>query len=529
MSIRTKKFNENIIPLWEEIYETIKNIETKGLSSEDIDEIAQIRKVSTYFNEMMLTVDPDFVPIKTIENIKSPLNNIKSYLHYYNENGSISYLKQINEDYLDTLLRDLMPFIFYKGRAGKALRLAINQYSQTISEKSKNYLDEITKKLEITKEIEGKTRKILEELYVEQEKIILYSNQLFSEEGIKDRISGFVSSFEDKDAEITDFHTRIFTANNGIRDKIESYLNDSEKENKEIKSLKEDSSSILTDLESFYTKIFGEENENGELEGGLKEELKTRRQELDAFKNQQQERYKELNNQIESLLPGATSAGLSSSYNKMHEQFKRSVKSYGRLFYLSLAILLISVFMANFIDKPKDYYIANEYMIDTNISHLDDSNKDGSSNEQMVLPKETNNIKLNMSRNENPISHNLIYILNNIIYKLPFILPSFWLVIFISRRRNEAQRLEQEYAHKEALAKSYESYKQQIEKLDEKDKNELLPILMKNMLEAIALNPAKTLDRENKDPTPIEEVIKKKEFWEYIERIKNLLPNNKDK
>ena len=35
---------------------------------------------------------------------------------------------------------------------------------------------------------------------------------------------------------------------------------------------------------------------------------------------------------------------------------------------------------------------------------------------------------------------------------------------------------------------------------------------MENMLKAIALNPAETLDKNHKEPTPIEEVIKKKDF-----------------
>lgn len=90
------------------------------------------------------------------------------------------------------------------------------------------------------------------------------------------------------------------------------------------------------------------------------------------------------------------------------------------------------------------------------------------------------------------------------------------------------QRLAQEYAHKEALAKSYDSYKQQIEKLSEENRNELLPKLMDNMLKAIALNPAETLDKNHKEPTPIEEVIKKKEFWDFIEKSKNLMPSKKE-
>lgn len=121
------------------------------------------------------------------------------------------------------------------------------------------------------------------------------------------------------------------------------------------------------------------------------------------------------------------------------------------------------------------------------------------------------------------LSHRLINILDNLIYKLPFILPAIWLVLFVSKRRNEAQRLAQEYAHKEALAKSYESYKQQIEKLGKEEQNKLLPILMEHMLKAISLNPAETLDKNHKEEMPLEEVFKKKEFWEYLDKIKELI------
>src|SRR6185312_17547490 len=53
----------------------------------------------------------------------------------------------------------------------------------------------------------------------------------------------------------------------------------------------------------------------------------------------------------------------------------------------------------------------------------------------------------------------------SVAHKLPFYVPLVWLAYFASRRRSEFQRLEQEYAHKESLAKSYDSYRQQIDEL----------------------------------------------------------------
>ncbi|MCL7772416.1 hypothetical protein [Pasteurella multocida] len=137
----------------------------------------------------------------------------------------------------------------------------------------------------------------------------------------------------------------------------------------------------------------------------------------------------------------------------------------------------------------------------------------------------TGNIAMNTS--EPSVSSQIFIILKSLVFKLSFILPALWLVLFVSKRRNEARRLEQEYAHKEALAKSYDSYKQQIEKLKQEDQDKLLSMLMENMLKAIALNPAETLDKNHKDPMPIEEVMNRKEIWNILDKFKDLVTPKK--
>ena len=120
---------------------------------------------------------------------------------------------------------------------------------------------------------------------------------------------------------------------------------------------------------------------------------------------------------------------------------------------------------------------------------------------------------------EKGLGMSLLVLLGNFAVKLPFIIPVLWLVIFVSKRRSEAERLTQEYAHKESLAKSYDSYKQQIEKLADDNQKELLPILMENMIKAIALNPAETLDKKHQSDSPMSEILKDKSF---IDKIKDI-------
>lgn len=529
MSSRILKFEDNILILWSEIEELVKGIDVTGLSTEERDEIAHLKKVVAYFSDMLQFIDPDFVPLRVLDSVKSPISNIQKSLINYTNTGNFQYIKNINSDHLDTLLKDLMPFIFYKGKAGYALNNALKSYSNVISEHSQSYLSDIEVNYNQAKNHLDKIKDIENNAYKNNEKILAYSETLFGEDGLEEKLIKLAEDFDRQSIEISKFYEDL-TTEEGFIDRIKNYLEDSKIKNKEINSLKDNSIQTIDELEEFHTEIFGTENDEGEREGGLKNELAFRRKELDEFKKTQQDRYKELNTQIENLLPGATSAGLSSAYNQLHEQFNQEVKSYGRWFYRALGILLLVVFAVTV--TP---YVLNKFDNSTSMSvtvqTAENSAENHKKTNENIEVKHINktDLVLNDTNNEISISNRLISLLDNFIYKFPFILPALWLVLFISKRRKEAQRLAQEYAHKEALAKSYESYKQQIEKLDEEDKNKLLPILMENMLKAIALNPAETLDRHANNETPMEEIIKKKEFWDLIDKFKSLIPSKSDK
>lgn len=92
---------------------------------------------------MLDAIDPDFIPMQVLNNVINPMSYIKERLVNYVNTSNISYIKDINNNYLDTLLKDLMPFIFYKGKAGKVLTTALEQYAKAMTEHSKHYLEEL--------------------------------------------------------------------------------------------------------------------------------------------------------------------------------------------------------------------------------------------------------------------------------------------------------------------------------------------------------------------------------------------------
>ena len=110
-------------------------------------------------------------------------------------------------------------------------------------------------------------------------------------------------------------------------------------------------------------------------------------------------------------------------------------------------------------------------------------------------------------------------LLANISYKLPVILPVLWMAIFSTKRRSEAARLQQEYAHKEAIVKSYQSFRQQIEGLERSDP-EMSAKLIDTALDTVAKNASDTLDKNHGDKTPVHNSVE--ETITLVSKLKNM-------
>lgn len=182
-----------------------------------------------------------------------------------------------------------------------------------------------------------------------------------------------------------------------------------------------------------------------EKENELKNSINTYNQTHEDFKQK-----------FEDLLPSAVSAGLASSYRQAKNSFNKNIYIYG------IATIALYITLIVFGWKNIEFY-------------------------QMTL--------------ESP---SLIDVFTRILLQFPFIGLLIWLTSFISSKLNEAIRLQQEYAHKEAIAGSYGSFKQQIESLESDSQSELLERLMAELITSVSFNPSKTLDKYATIKSPIE-------------------------
>ena len=441
-----------------------------------VQELARLKKVTSYLDGMIEGIDPEIVPMATWDNFNNHAMPCLQQILEYNNNRNIGHIQNAN-NHADNLLSYIKPYMVVAENIGTTLQTAIRSYADTIEAYGESFRNKSSDLLVETKDINGQSQALFEQIKATDTLIKDFNNELLGGDAptnsIKNKVDELVNDFERKHETIATYYNAILI---GDEDTIstkkeitlarESIL----AEKKNIEVLLDTVEKHVDELSKFHHKIFGKLNESNVIEGGLKAELDQRTKQLKDFEGNQQIKYNALIEQIESLIPGATSAWLASAYHDMRISFDKPIIKVSWLFFVTISLLLIfSVFSS------------------MNYTHVDGA----------FLPDMT----VMDVKDWETISKNLVG-------RLPIYIPILWLALYASKRRSEYQRLQQEYAHKEAIAKSYDKYKKQIEDLDNKDP-ELQKLLITKAIDAIAYNASNTLDRKHGDKMPVQDLIEK--------------------
>ncbi len=188
---------------------------------------------------------------------------------------------------------------------------------------------------------------------------------------------------------------------------------------------------------------------------------KTNQDDIDSLKSNSKKEYDKINKQIESLLPNALTAGLSSAFvskkNEEEELYKEYKKSFNKgILYISLSALLpITISIV--------YLLSGATLTDT-IERA---------------PK----IMLAF---------------------LPLYIPLIWTTISANKKVNLSKRLIEEYSHKQVLSMTIEGLSKQIENIEDSDISEELRIkLLNSFLNVTSENPGKLIKDYQKSDNPI--------------------------
>jgi hypothetical protein len=180
------------------------------------------------------------------------------------------------------------------------------------------------------------------------------------------------------------------------------------------------------------------------------------------------EQLQSLIQRVEGLLPGATSAGLASSFNKQRSRFTLPQKQWLWMFVVCIGLLVI-----------------------------------------LAVPSFLSAIGVLHSTEQSWTAA-----WRNLILRLPIVAPVIWLAIYAGRNYMMSLRMEEDYAYKEAISTAFEGYKREMEKIAASEGENPTPItiLCTNILRAIAERPGRIYEGRQKDinlATEIQELAEK--------------------
>jgi len=458
--------------IWIQIIEMAEIIQVDDQTvATDVQELARLTKAIHFINGLIKGCDPELVPLTIWNNFQQQATLCLTQLTNYQNNRNIQHMHVANEN-IDNLLTYIRPYMVSSAKASSTMQAAFRKYTKTINKSLESFQGNAK---ELIAEIEGyktDSKNNYDEITEAKDSIDSLKIQYFDDtdeaESVKTRVEQLKANIEAWHEIFEGYHQRLIgdDQDSSISFQIESAKNTAIEDQEAVAKLLESSEKQLAELSDFYDEVYGKENEVGELKGGLKHEINNRRKDLDDFSLQQKKQYATLLKEIESLLPGSTSAGLATAYHDLKKSFDDPIKNYSRLFYSAVLALVIAT-MFSIVDNVGLWFIKFVDIGDLKV------------------------------------------LLSNTLYKVPLLLPIIWMAIFASRRRSEAHRLQQEYAHKEALAKSYQSFKTQIEGLGDKPDTELMKHLLTTAIGAIAFNASSTLDKKHGDNTPVQDIIEK--------------------
>lgn len=287
----------------------------------------------------------------------------------------------------------------------------------------------------------------------------------------------------------TNILSEITTLRNSVKEKQNEVLTTQ----KQIESLYELSSKQKAEISKIRNQITGYTNKNTETGeetkiDGLKQELEKtfdelqtsfastceeiqtykedKNVEIENFITDMKKKYDELVTQIESLLPRAMTAGLSSAYQAKRESEELEMKSAYGAFKTSIkwmvGISLVPISLTCYMFFGLNYDI------------------------QTII-------------NDTPKIMTAV---------LALYAPVFWLAYSANKRMNLSKRLIEEYTYKEALSKTFEGLSKQIENIeDEKIAKDLKAKLLYSVVSMNSENPGKLIKGYNKPDHPIMDIV----------------------
>jgi hypothetical protein len=456
-----------------------------------LDEVARLKRVIAYIGGLIASTDAEITPKSVWDNFQQQAEQCLVQVRSYASNRSIGHLQNANTN-ADNLLSYVKPYMVLPqetvaalGASSRAFQEQLLQFINAVRDQSNDVVSTIQKNFETIETHLAAVKADASQIDALKVNLIDGTPE---NDSIKKVILDLETAISAHSIAVKAYHDQLLVggATPSTKVLIDAAVSEIVGGQVKIQKAMKLAEDQIDNLNEFHTKIFGATDAEGNVDGGLEFELDARANQLKQLETEQAIKHKALFNKIEDLLPGATSAGLATAYKDLKESFDGQIKKYTDIFFTSVVAIPAVAFIAS----VKEFSI-----LQLSISFADVTTIDA--------------------------------ILRLAVLKLPFILPLVWLAVFASMRRSQYERLQQEYAHKEALAKSYDSYRQQLDQLKVADTDSLKQELISKAIDAIAFNASNTLNGKHREQMPLERALEivtgDKGIGALFERFKGIL------
>lgn len=259
----------------------------------DTTEIARLKKVIAFINELLLACDPELIPEQTWSNFSSQATACLQSISSFNSSRNIQHIIQANSN-LDNLLTYIRPYQVITGKAARAAKTAFSSYTKEISISLDSINREITTKfdsiqsdadylLDEIEKIKNNAASELENCEIISEKITNLDEDYFNNsvsKSLKTRMEEFESEITQAHEKILNFSEILFegtSTDDSVEQKINVALDNIESDAKESASQLVKLRSKIDDFSNYYNLVFGELQDDENRKGGLKSEIDTRK------------------------------------------------------------------------------------------------------------------------------------------------------------------------------------------------------------------------------------------------------------
>ncbi len=479
---------------WTQLKEVLAAVEVDDQTViTSVYELARLKRVVAFLDQILSSIDPELTPASIWASYQQQATELLQQVRNYVSNKNIAHISAANAN-VDNLLTYVRPYMVLPEEAVSALKGSASAYVSELTsyiEAFKNKSISIEEQMARDKVASAEN---LDATKVIKSKIDDYVRQLFEGEeqtpSIQQEIERLLASANTNASRIDELHSTLIVGTpqaKSTHELVKAAEIDVVATQEKTSALLDAAQDKVKQLAIFHEKIFGKKDEEtGKTSSGLEFELDARTAALRDLELEQKIKHQAMFDRIEKLLPGATSAGLATAYENLKHSFDKPIVLYTKFFYGSLGILVFAALV-----------MAVKHVTFMPIFSID-----------FVEVPEWD------------------VIFKAMLYKSPFIAPVIWLALFSSARRSQYERLQQEYAHKEALARSYESYKKQLQDL-KGDSEDLQRELISKAIDCIAYNASKTLDGKHGDKFLSHQLLEKfnlDDYKKFIEFTKDFRP-----